>query len=237
MRCFWVFLAGIVSVSEPVWATPERLTVSDDRIVAGTQTHLYVLREISDNTGSHYTALSDQHLVEISLDTGEATRFWPLRHIAVSHLDEQGDYRVPGPVTERDGETHDMMAQLRDMGAEPLAPNVWAAEDLTLENGAVLRKGAKVVTPFGLRAAGRAQLAILRDYYPPIETEEEYRKGERIDFYDLYAEGDWLCVLRPEGLGLARAADKLTIAKLHCEDAEFSGAWSFHIIIKDETGN
>ena len=218
------------------YATPPRITASDDRLVGATQTHLYVLRDISDNVGSHYQDMRDQHLIEIDLETGEATQYWPLRRIAVSNL-ETDEYLYPGHVTERAGDTHDMMAVLRDVGAAPLAPHNRGDHEITLENGVLMRKGTKLATPFGIRAAGRAQLAILRDEYPPFETEEDYRDTSRINFYDLYAEGDWECQILPEGQSLSRAKDRVTVVKLHCEDFEYSGLWSFHMIMRDEIQN
>ena len=56
----------------------------------------------------------------------------------------------------------------------------------------------------------------------------------RIDFYNLYAEGEWLCELHPETRTLFRATEKLIITKLHCEDADLNGIWSFHAILKDD---
>ena len=122
MRWLAVILGLAVWAAGPAMATPPRATMSDDRMVAATQSHLYVLRDVVDNIGSHYDELRDQYLVEISLETGEATRFWPLRRVAVSRL-ETGDLLNPGMVTERPGEVHDMMAVLRDAGAQPLSPS------------------------------------------------------------------------------------------------------------------
>lgn len=222
-----------ILIGTAAWATPPRVTLSDDRMIAATQTHLYVLREIDDNLGSHYGGLRDQHLIEISLSSGEATRFWPLRRMKVNNLPDN-DFLNPGEVEDRPGETHDVMAVLREVGAQPIAPQIWGAEEITLENGTLLLRGEPVLTPFAIRAAGRAQLGILREAYPPIETEAEYSAGERIDFYNLYAEGDWLCELRPETRTLFRATEKLIITKLHCEDADLNGIWSFHAILKDD---
>lgn len=225
-------LALVALASAPAMATPPRMTISDDRMVAATQAHLYVLRDVVDNIGSHYAELRDQHLVEISLETGEATRFWPLRRVAVSRL-ETGDLLNPGTVTERPGEVHDMMEVLRGVGAQPLSPSAWPIEGVALEDGALVREGERVLTAFGLRAAGRAQLAILREAYPPIETEADYRRAERIDFYDLYAEGDWDCRLLPESQTFFQAEQRLILVKLRCEDAALSGAWSFHALIAE----
>ena len=228
----WIIATCAIWLAGMAQATPVRITVSTDRLMAATQTHFYVLRDMWDNAGSHYAALHDQHLVEISLESGEATRFWPLRRMAVSHL-ATDDFLNPGQVTPRDGEVHDMMVVLAELGAQPLSPAVWKADDLTLQDGALMHEGEAVLTPFGIRAAGRAQLAILRDAYPPIETEAEYRRAERIDFYNFYAEGDWECVLQSEEQTLFQPKTKIRLVKLHCEDAEFSGAWSFHVLIKD----
>ncbi len=233
-RVFVSVLAVFGLFAEAVWATPPRITISEDRLMAATQTHLYVLRDIIDNTASHYAALQDQHLIEISLESGEATRFWPLRSMAISHL-ETDEFLRPGLVTDREGDTHDMTAVLREVGAEPMGPTIWDVEDLSLKDGALIRGEAEqLATPFAIRAAARAQLAILRAAYPPIETEDEYRRADRIDFYDLYAEGDWECELMPEGQTLFRVTDRVLIAKLHCEDADLNGAWSFHMIVKQD---
>jgi len=225
-----ILTAGMAS------ATPPRITLSQDRLVAATQTHIYVQRDITDNLGSHWAGLQDQHLIEIDVETGTATRHWPLRHMAINHL-ELDDFLVPGRVTEREGETYDLIQVLRDVGAEPLSPTIWAVEGITLKDGALMRGDTQLLTPFGIRAAGRAQLAILRDTYPPIETEEEYRREDRIDFYDLYAEGDWDCRLGPEGETLFRPNERVLIAALQCEDYNLSGMWSFHAIVIEQQDN
>lgn len=227
-------LAGIAVVTAAAWATPERLTTSEDRLFAATQSHVYVLRDVIDNTGSHYASLQDQHLVAISLDSGEATGFWPLRRMSITNLDDQGDLVLPGVVVEREGETHDIMALLREAGAQPLSPHAFPDLVLQLEDGSLMREDVQLATPFAIRAAGRAQLAILRDAYPPIESEEEYRAAERIDFYNLYAEGDWLCQLRPERHTIFRPGEKISLVKIFCEDADLTGAWSFHLLIRDD---
>ena len=217
-------------------ATPPRVTFSDDRLIAATQTHLYVLRSVTDNLGSHFHALHDQHLVEINLDTGEASQYWPLRRVEINHL-KTDDFLFPGSITERDGETSEMMEVLRDVGAEPLLPSVWDVEDFTLEDGALMFDQTQVLTPFAIRAAGRAQLAILRAEYPPFETEEDYRGEDRIDFYDLYTEGDWDCRLGSTGQTLSRAKDRVRLIPLQCEDYNLNGLWSFHAIIIEHQEN
>jgi len=226
----------LIAIAGMAQATPERITTSDDRIVGATQTHLYVVRTITDNLGSYYSALIDQHLIEISLETGESTKFWPIRSIAVSNL-ETDDFLSPGQVTERAGETHDLIRILQSKGAVPMAPEARPVADLSMIEGALMRGDAQLLTPFGIRAAGRAQLGILREAYPEIETEEEYRKGERIDFYNLYAEGPWVCSIQSEGQTLSLAQGRAVVAKLACEDDYFSGAWSFHVIISENNGN
>jgi len=226
-------LICVLWIASPAAATPPRMTQSEDRVMAATRTHLYVLREITDNLGSHFAGLHDQHLIEIDLDTGEATRHWPLRRMAVNHLPDN-DFLVPGVVTERAGQTHGMMDVLREVGAEPIWSNIWEDKPLSLEGGALMRDGVQVATPFGLRKAARAQLAILRDAYPPNETETGFPDLDRIDFYDLYAPGDWECQLLPARHSIYRQTDRVTAAKLRCEDADLSGVWSFHFLIHDD---
>ncbi|WP_120499766.1 hypothetical protein [Roseovarius sp. EL26] len=230
LTCIFCILAGMAM------ATPPRATFSDDRILAATQSHLYVLRDITDNLGSHFHALHDQHLIEISLETGEATGYWPLRRIGINHL-ETDDFLFPGTITERDGETNGMMEILREVGAEPLVPSPWEVEDFALVDGALMKGEVQVLTPFAIRAAGRAQLAILRAEYPPFESEEDYSREDRIDFYDLYAEGDWDCRLGSVGQALSRAKDRVRLIPLHCEDYNLSGLWSFHAIIIEQLEN
>lgn len=235
MRAICVsILAQIVLFVGVAWATPDRGMSSGDRLMAATQTHIYVLRDVIDNLGSYYEKLHDQHLIEISIDTGEATRFWPLRRMRVANLDGNTDI-IPGTVTEREGETHDAFAILRGLGAEPMTPRGWLLDELALTDGALTTGGGEVIaTPFGIRAAGRAQLAILRDVYPPIETEEEYLARETADFYDLYAEGDWLCTMEPEAVLLRRPKDVVRVVKLECEMPDAVSRASFHIFAKDE---
>lgn len=233
MRILGSVLAVFAIFAGSAWATPGRVMSSDDRLMAATQSHIYVLRDVVDNLGSYYVKLHDQHLVEISLETGEATRYWPLRRIRVSYLDGNED-RIPGAVTERDGETHDMTGILRELGAEPMVPQSWVSDSLTVKDGAVTREGTVILTPFAVRAAARAQLAILREEYPPIETEAEYASGEMMDFYDLYAEGDWYCDMQSDAVLLRRAAGTLRVAKLECETAGGASEVSFHVFAEDE---
>lgn len=231
---FRAALLIVALAAQPVQATPPRMTMSEDRVIAATQTHLYVLRDMIDNQGSHYARLHDQHLIEIDLDTGAATRHWPLRRMAVSHLDEDGDLRLPGRVSERAGETRDAAAILREARAEPLLPSAWALEGVGLDEGGLSWRGERRLTPFGIRKAGRAQLAILRKEYPRVETPEGWPAPDRIDFYDLYAAGAWTCALGAEGHVLFRGATRLIVAKVKCEDADVTGSWSFHILVPDE---
>jgi hypothetical protein len=226
-------IAQFVLFVSVAWATPDRGMSSDDRLLAATQTHIYVLRDVVDNLGSYYEKLHDQHLIEISIDTGEATRFWPVRRMFVANLDENADV-IPGYVTERDGDTNDPFAILLELRAEPMTPRGWLLDGLVMTDGAVTQGGTVILTPFGIRAAGRAQLAILRDEYPPIETEEEYFAREVMDFYDLYAEGDWVCTLDPKAVVLRRPTDVVRVAKLECEMADGVSFASFHIFAKDE---
>ncbi|SLN27896.1 hypothetical protein ROA7450_01140 [Roseovarius albus] len=233
MRLLTVLLCLLAGVA---MATPPRVTFSDDRILAATQSHFYVLRDITDNLGSHFHGLHDQHLIEISLDTGEATQYWPLRRIGVNHL-ETDDFLFPGAITEREGDTYDMMEVLRELGAEPLVPSPWEVEDFALVEGALMKGETQVLTPFAIRAAGRAQLAILRAEYPLFESEEDYRREDRIDFYDLYAEGDWECRVGGAGQTLSRITERISLIPLNCEDYNLSGLWSFHALIIEQLEN
>lgn len=226
-------LAQFLLLASVAWATPDRGMRSDDRLLAATQSHIYVLRDVVDNLGSYYKKLHDQHLIEISIDTGEATQYWPLRRMQVANLDENSDI-IPGIVTEREGETHDLTAILRDQGAEPMTPRGWLLGELALTDGSVTQGDEILLTPFGIRAAGRAQLGILREEYPPIETEEEYFAREAMDFYDLYAEGDWTCTMEPKAVLLRRPTDTVRVAKLDCELVDGVSIVSFHIFVKDE---
>ena len=122
MRWLAVILGLAAWAAGPAMATPPRATMSDDRMVAATQSHLYVLRDVVDNIGSHYDELRDQHLVEISLETGEATRFWPLRRVAVSRL-ETGELLNPGMVTEPSVVNHTVIDPLyATMGSAMYTP-------------------------------------------------------------------------------------------------------------------
>ncbi|MFK7940160.1 MAG: hypothetical protein AB8B82_12330 [Roseovarius sp.] len=213
-------------------ATPDRAMHSGDRLIAATQSHIYVLRDVVDNLGNYYVKLHDQHLIEINLESGEAERYWPLRRMKVSHL-EASDDRIPGQVTERVGETHDMMALLRDIGAEPMQPHGFLLDGYAVSEGAVTRDGEVILTAFGVRAAARAQLAILRADYPPIETEAAFNSHEVMDFYDLYAPGDWYCEMLRNAVLLRRATGAMRVAKLECETAGGAHVVSFHVFITE----
>ena len=118
--------------------------------------------------------------------------------------------------------------------------DLWAEDPILRHHAGLSRADGGALAAYGalmgseaMRAAGRAQLGILREAYPPIESEADYRRAERIDFYDLYAEGDWDCRLLPESQTLFQAEQRLILVKLRCEDAALSGAWSFHALIAE----
>ncbi len=232
MRFLTFILTVGIWIAGPVGATPERVTSSDDRIVAATPTHLYVLRDIYDNRGSHYAELRDQHLVEIEIETHTATQFWPLRRMEINNLPVD-DFQVPGVVTDLDVETHDMFAILRDLGAAPMAPHEYATQDLEMSDEDTLVEGGETVraTLDQIKVAARDQLSLLQGFYPPSETEEEFYRADKIEFYELDLEHEWECELLQEGITLFRQEGRVPVVKLHCENWDQGGSWSFHFVL------
>lgn len=220
--------------SSPAQATPPRIFTSDDLIVAATQTHLYVVRDLQDNQGSHFSALVDQHLVEIDLNTHNASRSWLLRSIWVNGLGTD-DYLSPGEVVEHSRDTADMFAVFREVGAAPVSATIFNDPELSLEKFALLHAKTGVVASFEkLAEAARAQLLPLAETYPHAVEEAELRAAEKMEVYDLSDATNWRCEILPFQLAIFRADDKLRVVKIACDDDYETGAWTFHMALPDK---
>lgn len=223
----FVFLVFVMS---PALATPPRVFRSDDRIVAATQSHVYVLRDMVDNLGSHFARLHDQHLVEISLDDQKAGHSWLLRSMAINHL-ETGDYLVPGLVEDRISDTDDMFAILRKLGAGPEVPMAPEVSLYSIDGNSLVHRTAGPLADLAdLARVARAQLLPLAQTYPRATSDAAYRAARRLEVYDLTEEENWVCDLAPEQVRLYRPAGPLEILKITCQDEVNLWFWSFHMI-------
>ena len=70
-----------IAASGPARATPPHVAFISDLPLGHTDTHLFLLRTVDDNTGSHYAALVHQFLIKQNIRTGAAERHWPVRRL------------------------------------------------------------------------------------------------------------------------------------------------------------
>lgn len=215
-------------------ATPPRMFVSDDRIVAATQMHFYVLRDLVDNQGSHYSQLHDQHLVEIAFDNHQATRSWLLRSMAINNLSTD-EYLSPGQVSDGVMETTDMFDVLRQVGAVPQRLYFHSEQQELFFDGQTLKhpKNGDVADISKVAKAARAQLQSLADAYPQAASEAELIQAMAMEVYDLSNEANWICKVEPGQLGLFRTEGELRAIKIGCDDDYYSGSWTFHMFLPE----
>ena len=233
LRVFTILIC-LIMFPAMAGATPPRVFTSDDRIVAATQTHLYVLRELQDNQGSHYSTLIDQHLVEIDLDSHAASRSWLLRSLWENRITPE-DFVSPGKVVEHQRDTVDMFAILRETGAVPQSARIAEGSDLLLTDGSLMHEKAGIVASRNVMVgAARAQLLPLMASYPRTGKASEYKAGENMEVYDLSNASNWHCELLPIQLTVFRAKDRLRIVKIGCDDDFETGAWTFHMALPDK---
>ncbi|MCG6904409.1 MAG: hypothetical protein LJE68_17195 [Rhodobacter sp.] len=222
----------LVLLAGPVWATPPRVTYSDDRLVAATQTHFYVLRELVDNRGSHWSELRDQYLVEISLDSGKASNHWLLRSMQIDRL-LTNVFLSPGTVTEHAGGTHDMMALLAAQGAAPMRLGYSAAQQFTVDgDGLRNADGAVVADMARIARTAKAQLLPLAIRYPPLASTPEPGGADVLEYYVMGDPADWLCVVLPGSQTLYRESGEMQLLPMQCEDDATLGRWSFHMVLE-----
>lgn len=126
IRLTSVVLGFLFAATAPAQATPGAwFTVSEDHLIGTTDTHFYVIRDITDERyGTYYAKGFERYLVEIAFDTHRASRHWLLRRTTVHTLVEQkmleDDWRSDP------ANPPDAFAILREAGAVP--PLWWGEE-------------------------------------------------------------------------------------------------------------
>ncbi|MCP5087505.1 MAG: hypothetical protein GY952_11960 [Rhodobacteraceae bacterium] len=234
MRYFFCLLTMILVLPLPGYATPDRLFDSTDRLVAATQTHLYVVRDMRDNQGSHYTALVDQHLVEIEIDGLAESRSWLLRSMLIEQLVGDGaDFVSPGVITDR-AEGADIYGVLRSVGAAPMRLYPQAEAPLVFESGLTHPTKGKVASVQDIAKAARAQLEPMAKRYPQAKTEEEYIAADKMEVYDLSKPETWQCEVLAKAATIFRPEDKLRVISLACDDDYLTGMFTFHMVLPAE---
>ena len=119
VRKFLIFCA-LVAFSQPLQATPPRYASVQDTPFGINQTHMFVLRTLSDNEGSHYITRSKRFLVAQDIETGKTEQIWPLETTRETFVD----------VSERTFEYHrakpkiDPLDILSEFSAAPLTMSV-----------------------------------------------------------------------------------------------------------------
>lgn len=69
-------IAAIWLSLSPALATPPRIANIDDTLFASNETHIFVLRRVTDNMGNHFSMVTDVSLIAINLSTGEIDNSW-----------------------------------------------------------------------------------------------------------------------------------------------------------------
>ncbi len=72
-----ILAAACLGLSGPAAATPPDVIAIEDSLFGISATHAFVLRQTSDNLGSHYSDRRETYLVAINLETGEE-QLWPV---------------------------------------------------------------------------------------------------------------------------------------------------------------
>ncbi len=101
------------------FATPPQVVSTLEELVGINATHVFLLRSVNDNLGSHHDELTDQMLVARNIDTGLDEQIWPLRRVHVFFGGDDG--LSENVVTEHAlDESFDMHKVLGQQGARPL---------------------------------------------------------------------------------------------------------------------
>ncbi len=187
-----------------------------------------------DNQGSHYTALVDQHLVEIDIDSLAESRSWLLRSMLIEQLVGDGaDFVAPGVVVDR-AEGADLHAILRSVGAAPMRLYPQTEAPLSFDSGLIHPTRGKVMAIQDIAAKARAQLEPLANRYPRAETEEAYYAADKMEVYDLSKPETWNCEVLTEAGTIFRPEKKLRIIRLTCDDDYQTGMFTFHMVLPAE---
>ena len=121
-RIRFVFLLTALALAAlnigPTNATPDRVISIDDVPVGHTDSHLYMLRTVSDNMASYYSAIQHVFLVKQHMQTGQVERHWPLRVLQYDQRFEWPEDGTTPPsriITETDSIEQSESSQTDDM--------------------------------------------------------------------------------------------------------------------------
>lgn len=78
MRLIFSIIALITLIASPAMATPPQFVGATDRIIGQNETHLFLLRTIDDNYGSHFITASDVTLIAKNIKSGADDEVWPV---------------------------------------------------------------------------------------------------------------------------------------------------------------
>ncbi len=127
-------LAMLLCLLAPLQATPPRSLAVEDVLFAVNDSHLFLLRRVTDNLETHMTALTDLVLVAKRLDSGREDAIWPVRRVlaagdpfTIDQADRVKELPLPGQV--------DPFALLGEHHARPLLDSAARpAIDANLQN-------------------------------------------------------------------------------------------------------
>jgi hypothetical protein len=134
-------LAVFLTLTNAAYATPPRYLSISDTPIAANETHLFMIRNVSDNEGSHYINNTRRFLVAQDLQTGAVDNQWLLditRQVSVDPPNTIEMLPVPGGKP-------DLLGILKAHKTYPIAaglPVTWdeQAEVLILKNRFELKK-------------------------------------------------------------------------------------------------
>jgi hypothetical protein len=130
-------LFAVIQFTKPAQATPPRYASVLDTPFGVSQTHLFLLRNVSDNEGSHYINASKRFLIAQALASGRTEHIWPLEITRETFVDVDARtfeyHRVPPK--------YDVLDILSEFSAAPLNLSLatdWIGDRLQISTRFVL---------------------------------------------------------------------------------------------------
>ncbi|MDN3646623.1 hypothetical protein QWY75_10475 [Pontixanthobacter aestiaquae] len=135
MKRLVVMAAACFGMGVPAAATPPDVITIEDRLFGISATHAFLLREASDNLGSHYSDRRETFLVAINLTT-EEEELWPV-YRATRSTDFGDSGADDTPVIEVDPRAGmiDPYAVLEERGGMPLSERAGESFADLIDNG------------------------------------------------------------------------------------------------------
>lgn len=216
-------------------ATPPQIVSATDEVVGITDTHLYLLRSLQDNEGSHYVTTTDQLLVKKAIGTGEDERFWPLRRTTIEPDWDDPDERYVLRETPL-ATTHDLVEVLRQNAVQPMIEGLardagalnWSLADdmLTLTYP---HDGTQIAVPTTDLAAGiMRNLSATRQAMPPTVLEGGF--DALLDYPD-YAIAATCQISRYHILWRGADRPDTMAVRIDCDDLDLGPPIALYVVV------